>query len=157
MRIKHIAAAAALTAAVTVPSVGAASAVDRDCKDFSSSAAAQEYFDTKPGDPDRLDRDNDDLACEDYRGPWKPAGADTDPTEGPAGTGTDGTGRTSGEVMAEVADDYADAPKGGVEAGGGGLAKGGSDTALVTGLGLAGALAAAGGAVVLRRRGATGR
>ena len=38
---------------------------DMDCKDFRSQEEAQAYFDAQgPGDPDRLDRDNDGIACE---------------------------------------------------------------------------------------------
>ena len=38
---------------------------DRDCKDFSTHAEAQAFFqDAGPGDPHHLDRDNDGIACE---------------------------------------------------------------------------------------------
>lgn len=38
---------------------------DMDCKDFGSQREAQAYFEANgPGDPDRLDRDNDGIACE---------------------------------------------------------------------------------------------
>ena len=38
---------------------------DTDCKDFGSQREAQAYFEANgPGDPDRLDRDNDGVACE---------------------------------------------------------------------------------------------
>lgn len=37
-------------------------AVDYDCADFSTQAEAQEYL--TPGDPHRLDGDNDGIACE---------------------------------------------------------------------------------------------
>jgi len=44
---------------------------DRDCSDFSTRQEAQAFFeDSEPGDPHRLDRDNDGLACENIpRGP----------------------------------------------------------------------------------------
>jgi Excalibur calcium-binding domain len=45
----------------------AARAADRDCADFSSQRAAQDYFISKGGpasDPDRLDADHDGVACE---------------------------------------------------------------------------------------------
>lgn len=51
------------------PSVSA----DLDCRDFDSPDDAQDYFDQNPGDPDRLDADNDGRACEPYSGgtsPW---------------------------------------------------------------------------------------
>lgn len=37
---------------------------DCDCKDFATQAEAQQVFDAYPGDPFKLDRDNDGLACE---------------------------------------------------------------------------------------------
>jgi hypothetical protein len=49
-----------------MPSV--ASARDRDCRDFSTQRAAQFFFLRHGGpryDPDRLDGDNDGVACED--------------------------------------------------------------------------------------------
>ena len=49
---------------------GAASAQggDMDCSDFSSQAEAQAFFERAgPGDPHRLDRDNDGVACETLR------------------------------------------------------------------------------------------
>ncbi len=36
------------------------------CSDFRSQAAAQRYLEGRPGDPDGLDRDNDGRACENY-------------------------------------------------------------------------------------------
>jgi hypothetical protein len=39
---------------------------DKDCGDFATHAEAQAFFEAAgPGDPHRLDRDGDDLACED--------------------------------------------------------------------------------------------
>jgi len=46
---------------------GAPSTGDKDCADFSSHSEAQDYFESKGGPasaPDRLDGDNDGLACE---------------------------------------------------------------------------------------------
>jgi preprotein translocase subunit SecF len=37
---------------------------DCDCKDFANQEEAQGVFDAYPGDPHRLDRDNDGIACE---------------------------------------------------------------------------------------------
>lgn len=37
---------------------------DRDCPDFSSRAEAQAVLDADPSDPERLDADNDGVACE---------------------------------------------------------------------------------------------
>lgn len=45
--------------------VGAAGAAqDLDCADFGSQAEAQAELDRDPGDPHRLDDDNDGMACE---------------------------------------------------------------------------------------------
>ena len=39
--------------------------IDRDCADFSTEAEAQKFFKSQgPGDPHRLDDDNDGRACE---------------------------------------------------------------------------------------------
>jgi endonuclease YncB( thermonuclease family) len=58
----------ALIAGALVAGVGPASAiVDRDCSDFSSQAAAQQFFINAGGpqqDPHRLDGDNDGTACD---------------------------------------------------------------------------------------------
>jgi hypothetical protein len=48
---------------IAVQSPGAAMAVDYDCADFATQEEAQEYL--LPGDPYRLDGDNDGIACED--------------------------------------------------------------------------------------------
>ena len=38
---------------------------DRNCSDFSSHEAAQQFFERhQPGDPHQLDGDNDGIACE---------------------------------------------------------------------------------------------
>jgi hypothetical protein len=50
----------------TSPTTVAAPAVDRDCPDFATQADAQVAFDSAPGDPERLDADNDGIACEDH-------------------------------------------------------------------------------------------
>lgn len=53
-----------------VPS--AASASDKDCADFATQRAAQIFYIKHGGprhDPDRLDGDNDGVACEDNRCP----------------------------------------------------------------------------------------
>lgn len=49
-----------------------ASASDKDCADFATQRAAQVFFIKHGGpryDPDRLDGDNDGIACEDNRCP----------------------------------------------------------------------------------------
>jgi hypothetical protein len=41
---------------------------DRDCADFDSQAEAQAVLDDDPSDPERLDADDDGIACEDHFG-----------------------------------------------------------------------------------------
>ena len=60
--------AAALVVFTWVPA--SASALDYDCEDFATQEEAQEYL--LPGDPYRLDGDNDGVACEDL--PHGPVG-----------------------------------------------------------------------------------
>ncbi|MFP5068155.1 excalibur calcium-binding domain-containing protein [Pseudonocardia nantongensis] len=120
MRLRTFSAAALLAAAATVPMAGAAFAQDRDCADFATQAEAQEAL--LPGDPERLDQNNDGVACETL-----PPGA-----EAAEPASDDGT---ASQVTAT--------PVGGVEAGGG-------PTALLP-IAL-GAVAAGGvGAVAVRR------
>ncbi|GAA1245299.1 hypothetical protein GCM10009609_05890 [Pseudonocardia aurantiaca] len=52
----------------TSPTTVEAPAVDRDCPDFATQADAQVAFVSAPGDPERLDADNDGIACEDQFG-----------------------------------------------------------------------------------------
>jgi hypothetical protein len=59
---------AALLVASVLVLPAAASAADKDCADFKSQRAAQFFFLKHGGpreDPDRLDADNDGVACED--------------------------------------------------------------------------------------------
>lgn len=84
MRPRFIAAlAAAFTAlgvALTLPA--AAAAVDYDCDDFATQAEAQEYL--LPGDPYRLDGDDDGVACE--SNPCPCSTSSSGEAEGPAAT-----------------------------------------------------------------------
>lgn len=95
MRLRTFSAAALLAAATAVPLAGTAFAQDRDCADFASQADAQAAL--QPGDPERLDADDDGQACETYE-------------YAPAAASTSDDGGTS-QVTAT--------PVGGVEAGGG--------------------------------------
>jgi hypothetical protein len=56
-----------LAAAVTIvclPNIALGQA-DRDCSDFNTQEEAQRFYERSgPGDPHRLDRDNDGIACE---------------------------------------------------------------------------------------------
>jgi len=79
------AAIAASCALLAIPSTAAA--VDYDCSDFSTQAEAQEYL--LPGDPHRLDGDNDGIACEDLPCPCSSAaggGGSGSEAEGPSAT-----------------------------------------------------------------------
>jgi Excalibur calcium-binding domain len=131
MRLRSTALAAVLAAGLSLPMTGTAGAADRDCPDFASQSEAQAAFNAVPGDPERLDADNDGIACEDYAYP-----AASTSTSAP--TGTSGTG---GQVST--------VPAGAVAAGDGSSAEGGSALPYVLG-GLA--LAGAGGAAVAARR-----
>lgn len=65
-----------------------AHAADKDCPDFANQAQAQDYFIKKGGpkyDPDRLDADNDGIACDSLPCPCK-KGTTTSPTPSPAPT-----------------------------------------------------------------------
>ena len=67
MRFRHALTVAVLTAAGTLPLAGAAHAQpDRDCADFASQAEAQEALDGSVGDPERLDANDDGVACESF-------------------------------------------------------------------------------------------
>ena len=79
MRIRTVLCATVLATVAALPLGGVASAqpqpTDRDCRDFASQAAAQSALRSHSGDPQRLDTDHDDIACEDYfrAGPVGPA------------------------------------------------------------------------------------
>lgn len=67
MSLRRCTVAIVLTAGMSVPLAGTAlAAPDRNCADFASQADAQAAFDAVPGDPERLDGDNDGQACENY-------------------------------------------------------------------------------------------
>ena len=108
MRLRSTAAVVVLTAAVTLPLTGTALAADRDCKDFSSQAAAQAAL--VPGDPERLDANGNGQACEDfaYAAVGAPASAPTTTQAGgqvaarPAGAVAAGDGSTSTASAAET-------------------------------------------------------
>lgn len=57
----------------------ASAALDRDCGDFPSQAAAQNYYNGQNGDPDGLDADNNGLACESNPCPCIGRGGNDDP------------------------------------------------------------------------------
>jgi hypothetical protein len=129
MRLHKLAAVGGLAigaTALTMPSAFASGSADLDCSDFQSQAAAQAELDADPSDPNRLDQDDDGVACESL----------------PAGGGS-----------AEAGDDAAPMPTGSVDAGAGGT-DGFEAEGLFTLGGVA--LASAAGLVVYRRRFADG-
>jgi hypothetical protein len=70
VRLLAIAAAAVALSVLLIASLpsGASARRDKDCKDFRTQRAAQIFFLKHGGprhDPDRLDGDNDGIACED--------------------------------------------------------------------------------------------
>jgi len=76
MRLRSTAAAGVLiTAALSVGFTGTANAADLNCSDFATQAEAQAAFNATPGDPNGLDRDGDQIACETL--PGATAGAPT--------------------------------------------------------------------------------
>ncbi len=103
MRRRTTAAAGVLfTAALSFGFSGTAQAADRDCPDFPSQAAAQAAYDAVPGDPERLDGDDDGIACEDHA--YAPASSTTGSTTGggqvstrPAGAVAAGDGSSSSD------------------------------------------------------------
>jgi hypothetical protein len=95
MRRNTAAAGVLITAALSFGFTGTAQAADRDCPDFTSQAEAQAAYDAVPGDPERLDGDNDGLACEEY----DYAGASTTQVGNrPAGAVAAGDGSSSSDA-----------------------------------------------------------
>ncbi|MGY1709198.1 hypothetical protein ACI8AC_06760 [Geodermatophilus sp. SYSU D00758] len=91
MRRTTAAAGVFFTAVLSLGLTGTASAAtDRDCPDFATQADAQAAYDAVPGDPERLDRDDDGEACEDHA--YAPAADST--------TGTQVADRPAGAVAA---------------------------------------------------------
>ena len=141
MRLRVIAAALPLAAALCLPLAGVAAAQDLDCRDFATQALAQAEYERNRADPNGLDRDQDGIACE-----VQPGGLPGD-AEGP--------------TPVRRGDDGA-APSGGVETGGGGTASdtagGAAEDGVQDGAGLlvpvvvGSAVLAAGGVVLGRRR-----
>jgi hypothetical protein len=66
--MKMIATVMMAGAATLAPVAAFGQSGDRDCSDFSSWAEAQRFYESQgPGDPHRLDADNDGIACESLR------------------------------------------------------------------------------------------
>lgn len=94
-RLRTFSAASLIAVAAALPLAGTAFAQDRDCGDFATQADAQAAL--QPGDPERLDDDNDGQACETL----------------PGGTGESAATTGAGTTQVRAT------PVGGVEAGGG--------------------------------------
>jgi hypothetical protein len=81
MRLRTFTVSLVAAAAATLPLAGVASAQpgDRDCEDFSSQAEAQAAL--LPGDPERLDANDNGQACENYDYGSATPSATTDPVD----------------------------------------------------------------------------
>jgi len=135
MKVRTLAASLAVSTVAMFPLAGVAFAHDRDCADFDTQAEAQQAFDSTPGDPERLDEDNDGVACE-----TRPAGSS-------------GGGATNDDDNADDDNDQVTAvPRGGVETGDGSAA---TDVADPTVIALS-AMAALGVGLAAARRAAVG-
>ena len=77
----HAVAASVLAASPTVAATGA----DYDCPDFQTQSQAQAVYDQDPSDPNRLDADNDGIACDAAGGSSVSSSAPQDGVETGAG------------------------------------------------------------------------
>ena len=135
MRVRTTVVSTVVAAALCFPMAGVAAAQDRDCNQFATQAQAQAVYNANPADLYNLDADNDGKACE-----WLPneryedgsTPATTTPTQG-VETGAGGTAD-----LVTAAEDTADDSSGPL---------------LPLGI-VGGAVLAAGGLVLVRRRSA---
>lgn len=107
---------------------------DRDCADFSSQADAQDVLDDDPSDPERLDADDDGVACESF-------GYDTGEDHGDDHGDDDAAAVRPAAATEHTSPRY---PVGGVEAGDGSAPSDGADAlayALMGSAAVAGAVA----------------
>jgi hypothetical protein len=88
---------------------------DLDCPDFESQAAAQEHLRADPSDPDRLDADNDGVACETNPAPYDRATGESASAAGfvsaPATTSSPTTAETVKSINFDKADVMHDASR----------------------------------------------
>ncbi|RAJ45342.1 excalibur calcium-binding domain-containing protein [Kitasatospora sp. SolWspMP-SS2h] len=174
MRVPAVLAAAALGAAVLVPVASVTSAqaltpaADLNCSDFATQPQAQAVLDADPSDPNHLDTDNDGIACEDLPAGTTSGGSTASASAAPSASasastaaGTTASASASSAASASAppsasvsvsASASAAVPRGAVAAG-----YGPSDHTQAAAVLGALALAAGGGAVVVRRRTRTGR
>ncbi len=147
MRFRSTITTGTLAAALVFPMSGTALAQDLDCSDFATQAEAQAEFDADPSDPNRLDADNDSLACEDLPGGDGTSVGDDAAAPAPESPNTeddDGAAPATGGGGDQVEQQ----PSGGVEAGDGSASEPADLGFVVGGLALT---AAAGTAYAARR------
>ncbi|GAA4831371.1 excalibur calcium-binding protein [Kitasatospora terrestris] len=134
-----------IAAAWSLPLAGSAQAADLDCPNFSTQQEAQAVLNADPSDPNNLDADNDNIACEDL-----PSG--TGSSAAPAAPGAAASAAPSAAPSASASSGAAAvvAPTGPVAAGVGRDSGGGQSAVAISLAG--GSVLAAGGAFVARRR-----
>jgi hypothetical protein len=122
MKVRTLAASLALGSATLLPFAGVASATpgDRDCSDFATQAEAQEVLDSTSGDPERLDEDDDGIACETL-----PAGSSG------GGSDSDDSASDDSDEDDDNNDQVTDVPRGGVETGDGTATRDIADPAVI--------------------------
>ena len=137
MRFRHALTVAVLTAAGTLPLAGAAYAQpDRDCADFASQAEAQEALDGTVGDPERLDANDDGVACESYF--REAAATSAAPSTAPSRTSAPDADENEEAEEGDEEGQVKVLPQGGVDTGDGSTDQPASATALIAlaGMGL---------------------
>ena len=137
MRFRHALTVAVLTVAGTLPLAGAAYAQpDRDCADFASQAEAQEALDGTVGDPERLDANDDGVACESYF--REAAATSAAPSTAPSRTSAPDADENEEAEEGDEEGQVKVLPQGGVDTGDGSTDQPASATALIAlaGMGL---------------------
>jgi hypothetical protein len=137
MRFRHALTVAVLTVAGTLPLAGAAYAQpDRDCPDFASQAEAQEALDGTVGDPERLDANDDGVACESYF--REAAATSAAPSTAPSRTSAPAADEDEEAAEGDEEGQVKVLPQGGVDTGDGSTDQPASATALIAlaGMGL---------------------
>jgi hypothetical protein len=119
MRTRSTVAAIVLALGATLPLAGIANAQpDRDCPDFTSQAEAQAALDSRAGDPERLDADDDGIACETHFGEPTSTATPRTTTPAPRTTAAPSNETDSGESDSNSGQ-VRTLPRGGVDTGDG--------------------------------------
>jgi hypothetical protein len=119
MRTRSTVAAIVLALGATLPLAGIANAQpDRDCPDFTSQAEAQAALDSRAGDPERLDADDDGIACETHFGEPTSTATPRTTTPAPRTTAAPSNETDSGESDSSSGQ-VRTLPRGGVDTGDG--------------------------------------